>query len=290
MTKPEKLESTHLFVIGAQKSATTWIQHLFDWHKDYFWVPSLLQEIHFFDREYEKKHVDKYVNLYSNAPGNKITCDVTPDYLSEPNVAERIHEASKEMNRNFKFILSCREPVSRLKSAFVMKKRKGKDISLNAALDKNSDLFQKGRYFTHLQRWLKYFDKEQFFIFILDDLKEQKSSLLEDLSSFLDISGCLKDPYQGRRVNPGGLRKLRFVNKILSLGGDVLRIFGLNRLLHMIKRSRLAQSVYGVNRKEYKFTSEENEVLKELKEIYRPEVYNMSDFLNRPDIPEKWNY
>jgi hypothetical protein len=106
-------------IIGAQKAATT---SLFSYLN---LVPhvngSKNKEIYFFDRDYNyEKGLDWYhqhFKSFSVSSKNRYF-EATPNYLYYPWVAERIYN----YNRDLKFIIVLREPVSRAYSAWNMYK------------------------------------------------------------------------------------------------------------------------------------------------------------------------
>lgn len=57
-------EKCHLIVAGSQKSGTTWLHNTLEYQNE-FWCPPSRQEIHFFDRLYDKGH-EWYESLYNN--------------------------------------------------------------------------------------------------------------------------------------------------------------------------------------------------------------------------------
>lgn len=121
----------HLFVIGAQKCATTSLHHLILSHPSI--CPSVKKEIHYFDRmDSWSKGAAYYLAHFKTRsakcvadrqPGfngsttddpNLHFVDATPDYFTNPLVPARIFQSFPPKERSKKrFILILREPVSR---------------------------------------------------------------------------------------------------------------------------------------------------------------------------------
>ena len=280
--------NTHLLVIGAQKAATTWIQHVLDYNENFF-LPKNMQEIHFFDRKYNKGF-DYYDKLYNLVDEYQITCDVTPGYLDLDEGPKRIFEYSKHTKKSIKFIIILREPVDRIYSAFIMSQRKGKKKSLNDALVEDSNLINKSSYVKHINNYLDFFSKDDFLFLLFDDVKNNKEKLFNQIISFLDIRTNLIDPYDGKEVNSGGLRKFNFISHIYKLGGIILRRLGKNKLLHKIKSSFLINKLNSLNESKYELSNSEKRKLQELKLKFKPEVKKLGKIIDKPNLLKKWNY
>ncbi|MBM7622979.1 sulfotransferase domain-containing protein [Sporohalobacter salinus] len=284
----KNIKQPHLMVIGAQKAATTWLQHVLDYN-DQFWLPSDFQEVHFFDRHYDRG-IDYYLNLYKNAPDDKITCDVTPDYLDHPLVPDRILETSFFLDRSVKFILICREPVARYFSAFQMSLRQGESWDLSEAIIDSSDLFNKGLYYKHMKNYFKYFKRDDFLLLLFDNIKDNKELIFKRISTFLNMENNIVDPYKGKRVNAGGMRKIRFLSQVWKAGGKILRFLGWTSLLHNIKSSNIIQRLYKMNSSNYNISQEEKNALKNLKKDYKKDVLLFSRLIDNSDLIKRWGY
>ena len=65
----------HLFVIGAQKAGTTWLQHVLD--ADPRFRTTIHQEALFFSQRNEPD-ISEYVRLFRSGSADDIAVDVTP--------------------------------------------------------------------------------------------------------------------------------------------------------------------------------------------------------------------
>lgn len=278
----------HLMVIGAQKAGTTWLQHILDCNAR-FWCPPHDQEVHFFDRHYERG-LDYYFGLYDAAPSDAITCDVTPDYLSEPSAPERLAHMAERIGRRVRFVLLCREPVARVISAYKMKVRQGATCGLREALEALPDLISNSRYHTHLQRYFTHFQPEQFLILIQEEfLSDAQGAALVPLSRFLSLDG-LSNPYEGLRVNAGGHRRYPLLDKLLMLGARPLRHLGMTGALHAVKTSPPVALLKQLNQTPFELSEDDQAVQQALKEHFRDEVTALARLIDRPGLPEFWGY
>lgn len=275
----------HLIVPGAQKAATTWVQHLLDWNPQ-TWVPPHEQEVRFFDRHWDRGF-DHYVSLYQPAPVGAVTADVTPTYLDHPRVPERITTFLEDHEWDLRFLVILREPVDRFLSALKMKRRQGRDLSLEEAVNDEA-MVSKGDYSTHLSRFFDRFDRDRFLVVLLDDLAEDGEGFRERLSDFLGVED-LEDAYDDGRVNPGGDRRSSAIETLLSSGGTLLRALGLTRALHAIKSSRLVQTLYEWNRVDGTLSRDDSQI-HDLEERYSSTVDDLAKLLERPELPQRWGY
>jgi len=278
----------HLIVPGAQKAGTTWLQHIFDIHES-FWCPPDTPEVHYFDRKYEGDP-NYYRRLYAPAPDTNITVDVTPNYLSHEQVPERIRQFDKSSDRDVRFLISLREPVARLRSAFVMKKRKGDERTLNEAVRAGSDLVDKSQYVRHLNRYRSTFSDDRIRTLIFEELIDDKHTAFERIQTFLDVEKPLQDPYEDRTVNTGGMRRFWFLDRLFMLGGRVMRTLGATDLIHALKSSKLLSEIKQSNRMEYTFSKSEEDILRDLKTQFEGKVQELGKLIDRPDLPSVWGY
>lgn len=123
-----------LFVIGAQKAATTTMAN--DWKEVIdrplysSWSPSKLckaneddickKETQYFNLQYKAQNRSRYANLYTTCKDtvHGVAADFTPDYLPNQKVPERIAEFYADKKDSLVFVVSLREPIRRMQSAF----------------------------------------------------------------------------------------------------------------------------------------------------------------------------
>ena len=107
-------------IIGAQKSATTWVQRRLAQHPDVYMASG---EVHYFDRERNfSQGPEWYARHFQKSGDERIVCEKTPDYLwttldgvsGEPtDKPERMHALLPDA----KLIVVLRDPVRRAISA-----------------------------------------------------------------------------------------------------------------------------------------------------------------------------
>jgi hypothetical protein len=114
----------HFIGIGAQKSATTWLDSALRRHP-LICLPARRKEIHFFDANYWKGH--HWYLWHFRGGEDKFRGEITPGYsILDEGVIERV----KHMNPNLKIVLLMRNPIGRAWSMAVMDLLKWKEGSL----------------------------------------------------------------------------------------------------------------------------------------------------------------
>ncbi len=279
----------HLFVLGAQKGGTTWLQHVLDCDKR-FYCPPIRQEIHFFD-EFWDQGMAYYKDLYTKATAQQILVDVSPEYISVPDTSKRIAEFAKESERPFKFILICREPVSRLASAYKMKVKQGADFkSLRDAIQKDSTLIDMGLYNKNLSRYFENFKQEDFLLLFFEDFLKDSNRFLAQIQSFLNLNEPIVNSYENIKVNAGGTRKIPIIDEVIRFGGRSLRKLGLTKLIHEVKRNKMMTNLQKFNEIPFELTTDDKDYLKEMKSKFTEDVTALSELADRADLHDMWAY
>jgi hypothetical protein len=175
--KPRSLPD--FIIIGAQKSGTTSLYSFLTQHPQVF--RALQKEVHFFNQHYEKgpRWYRAHFPPTKELPPGSITGEATPRYISNPLVPKRICELVPDV----KLVAILRDPAERAVSNYFQGVRAGwerrpilealsADEALidRAALGWNELAIMKrqyksrGLYFEQLERYLRYFSREQLLI------------------------------------------------------------------------------------------------------------------------------
>ncbi len=213
----------HFLILGAQKSASTYVHDVLKSHPDIY-MPD--HEVRFFeDPEYDIDQYEKLESLFKNK-NNKMYGIKRPDYLARPEVPARIFHHIP----NAKLIIILREPVARLVSAYYYYIKLGllPAVDINQGLpeiikgnynnySKSDEILSYGKYATSLDRYFKFFKKEQILILFQEDFLAKPEIVLNKLFSFLDVNPYTK------------VEKLNYSNKGL---------YSLSRLKFLSKRNK----------------------------------------------------
>lgn len=194
-------------IIGAQRSGTTHLYDLLVRHPNVY--PSLIKEVHYFDRHYEKGH-EWYRAHFSpdvaesadKISGARITGEATPCYLFHPFAAKRAATLAPDV----KLIVLLRNPVDRAYSQYHLSQEFGwEPLSFEEAIDREplrieADGFDyyginrrrfsylaRGHYAEQLERWKNEFPQEQMQILQAEEFYANPLGTLADVVEFLGL-------------------------------------------------------------------------------------------------------
>lgn len=183
-------------IIGAAKSATTWLQRSLQSHPAIF-MPD--PELHFFSRAYDRG-LAWYAAQFA-AGAMRLRGEKSNSYLDTPEAAARLHRALPRA----KLIAQLRNPVERAYSDYCMLYRRGEvDGRIEQHLDVSQARFRRfvegGRYAEQLQRFLDLYPREQLFVPLYDDVQRRPELVLNQACKFLGVPALPPDALLARRV------------------------------------------------------------------------------------------
>lgn len=276
----------HVFIIGAQKAGTTWLQHVFD--NDPRFGTTAEQESFFFDRVGGRTERE-YEALYSRLRPGQISVDNSSTYLTEPDIIESINAFSHLFCGPPKVVGLLREPVSRAFSAYQMLLNYGRSYpDFLTALDNSSHntLQRKSLYSSDVRKWQEAFGPDHVRFFIFEDIIADKERLLRDIASFLGVNH-LYDYYGRRPVNVGGIDRSKWLPIVRRSLGRSLRGMGFSRTLHTLKRSWLVGYIESRNKQKMVL---DGRTRCEAAKLFEEDVHELASILNRPELPRRWGY
>lgn len=195
-------------VIGAQKSGTTSLFRQLRSHEA-FALPTV-KELHFFndpEKAGDPNRVTDYLGHFAGIPADLVTGEATPDYLSNRFAPRLISELVPDA----RLVVLLRHPVDRAYSAFWHGRRLGhtsRRMTFEEAIERETresgqpwtDLIATGCYATHLERYLRYFPRDQILIESFSDLTTDPTSTMARVLTFL-----LRDRTADERPQPVNL-------------------------------------------------------------------------------------
>lgn len=216
LTSPLRLLPDFL-IIGAPRSGTTSLYYYLAEHPQIFL--STTKELHFFDDNYAKglrwyrtqfpTIMQKYYSRHL-LHLDLLVGEATPAYLFYPHVPERMSKVLP----NVKLIVLLRNPVDRAFSHYWLMSRVNKEMlsfeeeikreealivsereRLLADASRSSQEYHpfsyltKGAYIEHLQRWMKYYPKDQFLVLKSEDMYNDPAATMKQTLDFLGLPG-----------------------------------------------------------------------------------------------------
>lgn len=223
-------------IIGAQKSATTFVHHCLSEHPDVF-MPS--EEIPFFeDPDYSQSDIESFKGLFKYGSYQKAIGFKRPTYLSRAEVPDRIHKHIPFA----RLITVLRNPIERAISAYyhyllmgfgpikncnigLLEIIRGKHTT---QFPRTSEIIEFGFYYKHLIRYLECFDRERMLILLHDDIKTDALGIMKKIFRFLEID----EGYVSRLLNTRPMSTIYPVSRIrmLTLRNSIVYTYDVNRM------------------------------------------------------------
>lgn len=216
-----RMEEIDFLIIGATKSATTWLQRSLQ-ADPLISMPD--PELHYFSREYQRGD-EWYLRQFSPSEGVKLIGEKSNSYLESPEAAERI--ASKLPRA--RLIAQLRNPVDRAYSDYCMMYRRGevgRDIEeyLDPAKSSKTRLVSAGLYYQELLTYYNLFPAENILVTFYETLRMCPETQLATVRGFLGLPAECSAVFVQSKVKdktvpmlrPGLRRLLRSVKPIAA--------------------------------------------------------------------------
>jgi hypothetical protein len=217
---PQQAIAPAFFIIGAQKSGTTWLWAMLNQHPGTS-LPTE-KEIHYFgSSELYAKGDDWYLRHFDGLDACKLIGEASTTYFY--NRVPYWHNASHELQHDdtlptipelilkrypdARFIVVLRDPVYRAISAYLQWMKQGKlspvlglvNIACNYP---KMRILKYGYYARYLELWQRFVDPDRFRIVIFEDqIKKNPKQLLTELYRFLDLDQSFKPALPQRAVH-----------------------------------------------------------------------------------------
>lgn len=269
MTAPAPLPD--FLIIGAIKAATTWVTWQLQRHPDIY-LPD--PEPHYFSREFHRGP-DWYARHFAPAAPGQLLGEKTADYLANPDAAARIAAVLPHVP----LIVQLRDPVDRAYSDYCMLLRRGTisgppEEYLDPATATFRRFIDNGRYHAHLQRWLGLFARDQFLIFLLEDMKSRPEHVLDMCCHHLGVSPFAgHTDLTGQRVNDGSAEYLPLaVRRVLAPA---------KRLVAPLRQSALFTRTRAMLARPIAYPPLTADLAARLRDFYAPDVSGLAQLLGR---------
>lgn len=272
-----------LFHIGPQKTATTWVYNCLSDHEEVF-VPHT-NTIHYYDMKYHKG-AEWYEAFFAEARQGQVRFDPTMTYIRSTWASRRIAERNPEA----KIMLCLRNPIDRAFSHYWHEKKKGKISFEFEEVLENYDLYsswiEPGFYAEHVERYLHYFDPEQFLFLRFEELKNDPKAFLTRILRFAGVNEDFEPWWLHNKSNEAGGKRTYFNRVWRSLKGAVSQsdLESVARALRLDDAAQYVEerSFFGSllkNRSEYE-SGIDPELHSELLDLSEPEIQRLERLLD----------
>ena len=223
----------NFLIIGVPRGGTGWLYNNLRTHPEIF-MP-LQKEIHFFDRNYHQG-IQYYEQFFKDVHQEKAIGEASPAYFHTAEVPERIYE---DLGPNIKLIVSLRNPAERLYSSFWLTKDKYKSnrgLSFEEKLKQKPQYIEEGYYVDHINRYLRYFNKNQLLFLSFDDIKKNPEDLLKKIYAFLEVDTEHISPLLNFEINSAKSRPSIGKNPLIYYSYRVIKKLGLKQLAYKVEK------------------------------------------------------
>lgn len=288
-------------VVGAQKCATSWLYYCLREHPE-LQLPAKKREVEYLGGDlYEARGADWYFGLLGQPSEAKKLGDVSVEYIYDP----RAPGAVREHAPNVKFILSMRDPIDRVISAYHWVLRKGviPDLPLeegiNRAMNADSaegnpgvkmqyrDIIHRGYYDVQMERYLGHFDLDRFLFVLYEDISEKPMAVLRRIYEFIGVNPDFEPPSLNERPKHN-----TYLRPLISLERIIPRSRALGKVMDIANKwsHRL-----GIESRKPDLSGATTDGLRAL---YRPHVEQTQRILERvsrerrpltPDLRKAWS-
>jgi hypothetical protein len=265
-----ELSDIDFLIIGATKSATTWLQRSLQLDPSVY-MPD--PELHYFSREYSRGH-DWYLAQFDPSHEHEIIGEKSNSYLDEPHAAARIHEALPDA----RLLAQLRNPVDRAYSDYCMLYRRGevgRNISdhLDPRHATDGRFLSGGLYYRQLQTYLDLYPEDQLLVLLYEDLMAEPETQLDRVREFIGAtSQAPSTPFATKvkdkstpTIHPTLKKKLQILKPAVAP----------YRENHLFKTAR------GLIAKSPDYPPLTCDLRKRLGEFYAPEQEKLGSLLNR---------
>ena len=217
--------------IGTSKAGSTWIFKVLSWHPQISMYSG--KNLGFFSSHFDRGW-DWYRSNFHQEPHHRIVGEVSHSYLASEEACDRIHH----LLPNVRLMVCVREPVQRIFSDYLDGIKNGKlHGSFEEEILRTPSLIAKSRYGTHLERYLKRFDREQIHIACFDELVSAPRLYATRIFEFLGVDPLEIPASLEQKLLPAGTPRSRSIamsaKKLSKMAGRI----GLSGLRGKVKTS-----------------------------------------------------
>ena len=219
-------------VIGSPKCATTTICKFLEQHPEVYITDP--KEPRFFCPAVskEKQSWDWYNSLFREVKSEKAIGEGTVNYtcsdyrsLADPEIIHRYYP-------DVKLVYMVRDPIERIESQWLMNASMGWPSDLpdfDTAVRNSSRFLNTSRYWTHLNRYRRFFSDSQFHIIFFEDFKKAPQATMRQLFEFLEVDPqyTIESPNERYNVSDkayidGGVSRFLRRTKLVELARQLI--------------------------------------------------------------------
>lgn len=268
------------FVIGPPRTGTTW---LYDILRAHTLLPAPTKETRFFDAHFHRGLGWYRAHFPASTAGLRVG-EIAPTYFASSDARTRI----ASLLPHAKVVCIFRNPVERVMSLYKLKSAYGLvPWTFELAMVRDPEMLESSRYATKLEAWQSVLGRNQVLAMIYDDLRDKPQSFLDAVVDFIGAPRFKLTESERRCIHasenmthPRSYHRTRSVSTV----ADWCKARRLDRLVAAVRDSPLRKLFLGGGPP---FEELPEEILRELYQLFRPEVEELESMLNRDLTPWK---
>lgn len=265
-----KMSDISFLIVGATKSATTWLQQSLQLDPAVF-MPD--PELHYFSREFHRGD-EWYLAHFANGDKHRLVGEKSNSYLDCPEAPSRIHAALPQV----KLVAQLRNPIERAYSDYCMLYRRGQvsqDIEryLDPRVARNTRFLVGGLYHQHLQAYLRFYPPSHLLSPLYEEISSEPTAQLARVRSFLGLDAA----------TPATALQEKIKDKTLPVISPALRrpLGPFKPLLAPIRRTQYFKALHRLFARETEYPVLTRELRNRLVDYYALEIDALATLIGR---------
>jgi hypothetical protein len=243
------------------------------------------KDLYFFDRYYDRG-LDWYAHQFSRGAGHRIVGEISHDYLYDCKAAERLRKDLSDV----KLMVCLREPCERTFSAYLYLVKCGQfSGTFEEALVAHPGLINRSLYGKHLSTYLDHFPRERIYCAAFADLQRDAQSFADNVFDVLGLPPFSLPQTLRENVLPAGKSRSVLMTRLVRRTADLVRGWGMPKLVGRIKASRHIQRLLYVSYREGGKPQPALHTIARLREIFEPDLACL-DKLLETEFRRTWCY
>lgn len=206
------MSRVNLFIIGTQKSGTSWLYYLLDSHPEIFMCTE--KELYYFGKDYPA-NLEAYHAHFPFGESYRYFGEATPTYYRQTAIAEKLIEYNPEA----KCLAIMRDPIDRLCSEFYYYKQLGllsESLTIDNLTASNTRALRES---SHYEETLPSFEEKfgpcRFKTLSLEDSVKDVHTMWDQLQTFLGVTKVPVPAIAERPSNSTGSRSFRMLYRAI---------------------------------------------------------------------------
>ena len=270
--------------IGAQRCGTSWIYGCLYEHPE---ICAPMKEIHFFSRPRYEKGLPWYESHFKKCSPDQKIGEFSTSYLYTEGTAKKIQDAYPDT----KLIAVIRNPIDRAVSQYWNAVKAGevqKSVTVDDYLKQEKSALEQGFYARQLKEYFDVFEKNQILVLVYDDAKTDPEGYIKKIYTFLGVDADFKPSMLHDNINVSRVPHSVGVEKNMHVFAEWMRKIGLDKVVHIVRKSGLPDLVRRFNTKEERKNQKSEMDESALTQYFREDVAELSKLIER-DLASLWH-